>query len=162
MGLSSSINSSLGAAVTWPCPGEICGGRWHMRRACMRVRGNVRRGTHLSLHVQNRRWDVSPRADRHGTANHFTVYPWDPRSESMPAGNAVSRYFDAGSHVVLSGDLCVNRLFRFGLVIGCHVSRLTSVRRKCPRGIVFITFLGHVTRVVIPGGFKRRAVQVLI
>lgn len=62
----------------------------------------------------------------------------------MPAGNAVSRYFDAGSHVALGGDLCVDRLFRFGLVIGCHVSRLTSVRRKCPRGIVFITFLGHV------------------
>lgn len=53
---------------------------------------------------------------------------------------------DAGSHVPLCGDLCVNSLFQLGLIIGCHVFGLTFVGRKCPRGIVFITFLGRVIK----------------
>ena len=49
---------------------------------------------------------------------------------------------DAGSHVTL----CVNCLFQLGVIIGCHVFGLTLVGRKCPEGIVFITFLGCVIK----------------
>jgi hypothetical protein len=50
--------------------------------------------------------------------------------------------------VNLSRELCSDSFVKDGLIIGCHVVCLTLVRRKCPKGIIFITFLGSYDRFV--------------